>query len=180
MQRRGWLIGIAAVFGFCVIACLATVVFGLPAFRGNVKDSIQEGVSTEVARQIPATPGQSAPPGDYVITAESLQQSLRENANDSSDAENVLIRITTVGIDIGITSRGQEATYSGKPAAEDGRFVIQNFETNSRFLSFIIPADDLADAIEKAVNGYLQQNNLQVQSVELTSGAMTLTTVPAT
>lgn len=179
MQRRGWLIAVAAIFGLCVIACLATIVIGLPSFRDNVKEEIRDGVATEVARQIPATPGQSAPPGDYVITAEALQQSLRDNAENGDEAENVVIRITVSGIEVGVTSRGQEAVYSGTPTARDGRFVIDEMSSNSRFLSFILPPGDMADAIEDAVNTYLQENNLQVQSVTLDNGQMTLTTIQA-
>lgn len=161
-----------------MFACVLTVALGIPAARRGVRNAMRDALSTEVARQIPAPAGGSVAPGEYTITEQSLQQSLSENVT-SSNAQDTFVHITPTGIQLGVTSRGQDALYTGTPVAENGRLVMQNMDVNSRFLNFILPADDLAKIIENAVNNYLTQNHLRLEALQLADGAMTLRTVPA-
>jgi hypothetical protein len=177
-SRRVWLIIAASILGLCVLSCAALVFLGLPAVREGLRDEIEEAVSTEVAQQIPAPPGGQAEPGEYTMTEDSLEASLRDNVDEGGDSDgDVFVDITTVGIEIGVISRGQNATYTGTPVVEDGRFVVRDPESSSRFLSFLLPEDDFANALEDAVNGYLADNNLELSALELTDDAIVLTTV---
>lgn len=179
-SKRIWLIIAGSILGLCVLSCAAIFFLGIPAVREGLRDEIEQSVSTEVAQQIPAPPGGEAQPGEYTITEESLQTSLRGNLDEEGDsAGDVFVDITPTGIEIGIISRGQTATYGGVPIAENGRFVVRDAESSSRFLSFLLPSDEFGEALEDAVNNYLTDNSLELSALELTDGAIVLTTVPA-
>jgi hypothetical protein len=179
-SKRIWLILAGSILGLCVLSCVALFALGVPAIREGLHDEIEEAVATEVARQIPAPPEGTAEPGEYTITESSLQDSLKANLQDEEGRdEDVFVDITTVHIEVGVVSRGQSATYTGVPVAENGELVLRDVESSSRFLSFLLPADDFAEAIEDAVNGYLADNNLSLAALTLTDDGIVLTTVAA-
>lgn len=164
--------------GLVAVCCLLGVIVGLPRLRDELRESVRDAVATEVARQIPDLPGVGVEPGIYVITEQSLEASIRENA-EGNDAENWEVRITPAGVTFGVVSRGREAVYSGVPAAEEGRFVMREMDASSRVFAFILSPDDLGEAIAGAVNQYLDRNGLLLESLVLEPGQMTLTTVAA-
>jgi hypothetical protein len=177
-MRRGCLLSVVIILGLCVVACGVGYFFGLPRLQDAVADEFEHAVSTEVARQIPATPGQPAAPGSYTITEVSLLESLQEEA-EGGNVEDVLVSITPEGIELGFDTGGQDILYTGGVTAEDGRLVLTDFEANNDGLEFILPADKMAEAIENAVNDYLADNNLRLASVELRDGEMELVTEAA-
>lgn len=163
------------MLGFCVLGCVLLLVAGLPAFRDEVHDGVHDAVATEVARQIPPATSGSAQPGTYTLTAADLQAALRQNLDDDeSDDQDLIIRITTVQVEVGITSQGQDAIYTGTPVANDGRLDMQDMDTDNGFVGFLLPPDTIAGAIEDAVNDHLAANNLRLDSVELGEEEMTL------
>ncbi len=170
--RRGLWIGVAAILGFCILGCVLVFVTGIPAFRNEVRDGLHDAVATEVARQIPATSGGAAQAGTYTLSAASLEAGLRENLEDDDDA--LIVRITPVQMEVGITSQGQDAFYTGIPVAEDGELEMGEMTTDNGLVSFLLPPDTIASAIEEAVNDYLAANNLRLDSLELGDGEMTL------
>jgi hypothetical protein len=173
-MRRGCLISVLVVLGLCVVGCGLAYFVGLPRFQDAIADEFEDAVSTEVARQIPATPGQGPAPGTYTITEASLLQTLQDEA-EGGNVEDVLVSITPSGIEIGFdTGGGQDVSYSGGVVAENGRLVLTDFEANNEGLEFFFPADKMGEAIEDAVNNYLAVNNLQLSSVELLDGEMVL------
>jgi hypothetical protein len=172
------LIALASAFGLGVVCCLLGIFVGIPAARGEVKDAIQNGVATEVAQQIPAIPGVGAEPGEYVITESELQDSLRENS-DQSDDQGPVVHITPDEVRIGVQTRGGEATYSGVPTVENGQFVMQDMRTDSRVLRYVLAPDDLGEAVSGAVNTYLSENGLRLESIDLQEGQLVLVTVAA-
>ncbi len=174
MQRRGILIGLSAILGLCLLGCVLVFVAGIPAFRNEVRDGVHAAVATEVARQIPPATGGVAQPGTYILTAANLEAGLRQNLDDQDDDEALIVRITTVQIEIGITSQGQDAIYTGTPTAENGRLVMRDMTTGNSLVSFLLPPDTLASAIEDAINDHLVANNLILDSLQLTDGEMTL------
>ena len=169
---RGWLYGGLAVVFLCILCCALGFVVGLPRLRDGFEDSVHNAVSTEVSRQIPAAAG------TYTITEESLQSSLRQSAG-GDNADDLVVQITPTGIELGISAQSQSATYTGQPAAVDGRFEMQNMDTNSSVLGFFLSPGALGGAVEDAVNDYLVTNGLRLESVTLAEGEMTLTVVDA-
>jgi hypothetical protein len=167
VQRRGWLIGGLVIVSLCILCCALTFVVALPRLRDGFQDSVRDAVSTEVSKQIPATAG------SYTITEESLQASLRQSASDDN-ADDLVVELSPAGIELGISAQSQHATYTGQPAAVDGRFVMQDMDTNSSILGFFLSPDDLGTAVEDAVNNYLAANDLRLESVTLAEGEMTL------
>lgn len=178
MGRRGWLILSGSVLGLCVVCCVLVFVAGVPALRSGIREGIEDAVATEVAQQIPAVGGQ-AEPGEHVITEESLEASLRgefDSEGGSSEDSDWLVSITPAGIEIGVTSQGQDATYTGVPRAENGEFVIADPDTSNRFFEFLLDPDDFADSVASSVNQYLAANGLRLDDVILEDGQMTLVT----
>ena len=177
-MRRGCMIFALGALGLCVVGGILGWLVGVPRLRDNLRDGVRDGIATEVAAQIPAGAGGEVPPGRYTFTEDELQAGLAEEAGDQ--VEDVLIALSPTGIRLGFVAQGdQEFNYRGVPAAENGRFVVQNMEATNGVLDFLLPADDLATAIEDAVNGYLGENNLRLQAVELGDGELTLETEPA-
>lgn len=177
--RRKWLLIISgALLGACVICGLLVVFVAMPRIRDGLQDNIESAISTEVARQMPAAADGSVAPGTYVLTAASLEESLRASGNDSTETENAIVRINSRQIEIGLDAQGQEAIYTGVPTVVNGDLDMQQMEATSRVLEFILSPDALGDAIERPVNEYLAANNLQLESVTLEEGQLRLTTIP--
>ncbi len=178
-MRRGCLLTVVGILALCLVGCGLGYFVGLPRFRDSVRDGVQDAISTQVAIQIPAAAGGKAAPGSYTITAAELQERLLQDV-DSDTVDDIVIRITPAGFEFGLTTSGdRETTYTGLPVVGAGKLSIINMETTSDFLDFLFPSDDLAEAIENAVNNYLVENDLELDSISLEDGAITLVTVPA-
>lgn len=100
-----------------------------------------------MARQIPAVPGGSAAPGTYTITAASLEETLHSSGNDRTETENAIVRINSRQIEIGLDAQGQDAMYTGVPVAVDGELRMDEMQSTSRVLEFILSPSDLGEAI---------------------------------
>jgi hypothetical protein len=178
-MRRGCLIGSVGTLALCLVVCGLGYFVAIPRVRDTVRDGMRDALSTQVAIQIPAGVDGSAEPGEYTITAADLQDQFVANTEDGS-VQDVFVRISPSGIEIGLTaSADQEAVYSGFPLAEDGDLVMSNMTTNNEVLDFILPADDLGTAIEDAVNNYLAESGLVLDSLKLSEGELTLETSAA-
>ena len=175
--RRGLWIGVAAILSFCIIGCVLVFVAAIPTFRNEVRDGLHDAVATEVASQIPTATGSVAQPGTYTLSAAGLEAGLRQNLEDDDDA--LIVRITPVQIEVGITSQGQDAFYTGTPVADDGEIEMREMTTDNGLVSFLLPPNTVAGAIEDAVNDHLAANNLRLDSLELGDGEMTLVVSPA-
>jgi hypothetical protein len=173
VQRRGLLIGVSAVLGFCLLGCVLVFVSVIPSFRDEVRDGVHDAVATEVALQIPVVGG-AAQPGTYTLSAADLEARLHETLDDEQDEQDPVVRITDTYIEIGVTSQGQDAIYTGKPIAEDGKLTIQEMSTDNGIVRFVLPPDTIANAIEDAVNSHLDSNNLRLDTIELADGQLTL------
>lgn len=177
-KRRRWLLfGIGGALGICVICGLLVTFVAMPRIRDGVQDNIKSAISTEVARQIPAVPGGSAAPGTYTITAASLEETLRSSGNDRTETENAIVRINSRQIEIGLDAQGQDAMYTGVPVAVDGELRMEQMQSTSRVLEFILSPSDLGEAIADPLNAYLAANDLRLESIELQEGQLQLTTV---
>ena len=78
-------------------------------------------------------------------------------------------------MEIGLT-RGPSFSYTGLPAAENGRLVMRDMHVDNRVLGFLLTPGALGNAIEDAVNDYLSDNGLRLNAVQLSNGTLTLTT----
>jgi hypothetical protein len=175
-MKRGCMIGVIGLLALCLVGCGLGFFVGIPRIRNDAQDGVRDALSTEIAIQIPANGGVAAP-GSYTISATDLQNSLLTNVNDSAVSD-IVVRITPSGMAFGVKSDGgQETTYTGVPVATDGKLAMTQMETNSGVLDFFFPADDLGEAVEQAVNNYLGANNLELESLTLGDGEITLHTV---
>ena len=179
MFRRGCLIVVLGFLGLCVVGCGVGYFVGVPWLRGNVRDSIRDGIATEVAVQIPAVPGAGVEPGTYQFTEAELLRNLRATSEDAN-IDDLLLDISPSGLKLGLTVPGnQDGTYEGVPTVENGRLVIEDMSVDNDGLEFLLPADDLAGAIEDGVNDYLAANGQHLTAVNLGDGTLSLTTEDA-
>lgn len=184
-MRRGCLLGTGVLLLLCLGLGAVAWFAGLPALRGGLQDGIADGIATAVVDRLPPSPGLGVAPGTTTITERDLQASLLANAGDrdatpaAGDAD-ILLRLTPAGVEIGISAQGQDATYRGRLAAEDGRLVLPDLAVDNDVLALFLPPADLAAAIADGVNRHLAANDLRLESVTPTDGAVTLTTAPAT
>jgi hypothetical protein len=174
-NRRRWLIIGAAISGVLLLCCCLAVTVPLFVARHTLPRAVRHGVSTEVARQLPATPGRGVAPGTYVITQQALQASLR-GSTDSTSADRLIVRLTPAGMQVGLDSAGRGLTYTGVPTAANGLLVMRDMRIDSGLFGVLLSPSALGHAIEDAVNGYLADNGLQLTAVQLGNGSLTLTT----
>lgn len=178
-MRRGCLITVIAILLVCVAGCGLGYFVALPRARDSARDGVRNAISTQVAIQIPAPANGKPDPGSYTLTEAELQQQLRDNV-DSNTVNDIVITISETGFEFGLTTSGdQKTTYTGLPVAENGKLQMTGMKTTSGVLEFIFPAKDLGKAIEEAVNNYLVENDLRLDSLTLEDGSITLETVRA-
>ena len=176
--RRGCLIGVVGVLAVCVLGCGIGWFVVLPRVQDAVADPIGERIGTTVAEELAAAPGAAPRPGTSVITAEDLTDQLADEIAGSSgiQVDDATVRIDPTGVELALAYDQGEIVYTAQLAAEAGRLVVRDVDASQDFMRFLLPADKLAGAIEAGVNGYLAANGLRLVDLELTDGAMTLTT----
>jgi hypothetical protein len=174
-MRRGCLFGCGGIVVLGLVACGLLYFVGLPRFQDKVADDFQEGVSTVVAQGIAnAAPGS----GTLVITEADLNAQLSDDVQNSD----VVSQITPDGISINLEfdeSNDREVGYSAVPIAEDGKLVLTQVEAQDGFMERFLPKDKLAEAVEDGVNEVLTEHNLELRSIDLEDGQMTLNVVRA-
>jgi hypothetical protein len=142
--------------------------------RTGIEDNLQEGMGTIVAGKI----GESgaAAPGTYVITeGEILGQIEQQLEDEGTNIENLVVRILPGNqMEIGFDSEGQDVTYNGTLAVEDGELRVNGMEASNNLLNVLVPGGRVASGIEDGVNEYLFANNLVLTSVSSEPGELTL------
>lgn len=174
MLRRGCLFALVAVILLCVVLVGASYFVFLPRAQDELAEEVEQAIGTQTARVVDRLPSLDA--GTVVLTEESFSNSFIDAFSGDS-----LVTITPerVEIEASIDQTNSSIGYSGVPAAEDGRLVINDFEATSDASRFVLPADKLKDALEEGINRALTAQGLEVTDVQLGEGQLTLTTVQA-
>jgi hypothetical protein len=162
----------------CCVGGVVLYVVGLPRFRDEVRDPIEEAISTEVARQIAIAPDEPPAPGTYTLRDGELNQALRDRADRYLDIDDMNASIYPDGVIINVTIADQTSTYEGDVAAIDGELRVLDMSADGGF-GFVLPGEDMAELIEDGINNYFSSRDLMVTDVELGDGVMTLTVAPA-
>ena len=170
--------GIAGLLGVCLLCCGLVWFVAIPRARDTVEEGLHEAVGTEVAVRI--APVGTVEPGEYVITeADLLGQFNEALSGNSAQIEDLALEITPEQIRVGFTSGEQDAAYTGRLEAVDGRLDVQGMVTSSGFLDFLFPAGIVEDGIEAGVNTFLEANNLILTNLTMEEGQVTLVVEPA-
>ena len=82
--------------------------------------------------------------------------------------------ITTEHISISFSSGSRDVTYTGTLQAVDGKVKVETIESSSGFMEFLLPASDIAKALETGINTYLSAENLQITDLTMGDGEITL------
>ncbi len=164
MRRRGCLITLGVLALLSIVCCVLAFFVGVPRVRDAIETGVAEGLGTEIASQLPAG---ELPPGTYAISLAELERQLTANV-DAQNVEGISLSANGDLLELGIeTDTNQTLVYSGRPVAENGRLVVRDMTVNNDALEFILPADQLGEAIEQGVNDYFAARGLQVGGVEL-------------
>jgi hypothetical protein len=178
-MRRILLITLGSLFGLGIV-CIGLLYFvGLPRVRDGIADQFKDSLATVVAAQVT---GQPVSAGTYLITDQQLTEGLQSEVDGGSGTsiKDISARITDQMVQIVFASDNDDVTMDLQVAAENGKLVVTDATINNGIFRFLLPEKKLADAVEEGVNNALAAQGLQLQSVALAMGEMTLVTQPAT
>ena len=166
-----------------IIGALAAAFVGLGIVRPLVKDEIGDELGRVVATQVvqQLAPGDGTPEltaGTYTISADEINDELRSNADAYEPLESPEITIDPDGLELSFEAFGRESSYRGGVAVENGRIVLTDVEA-SGLARRVLPAGDVQEILELELNEYIADAGLIVEDVELSDGALTLTTASA-
>lgn len=176
----GCIMGCLAVL---IIAALAAAFVGLgivrPLLKDEIGDEIERVVATQVAQQL--APGDGTPEftaGTYVISADEINDDLRRNSDAYEPLDSPEITIDPDGLELSFEAFGQESSYRGGVAVENGRIVLTDVEA-SGLAERVLPANDVQEILEGEFNGYILDAGLIVEEAQLSDGELILTTASA-
>lgn len=66
---------------------------------------------------------------------------------EAAAAENDVVRLSPTGCEVGVSSYGQNVTYRGGLAVDDGRLTLPDIKTDNAGLALLLPLNDPARAI---------------------------------
>jgi hypothetical protein len=173
-MRRVFMIGCLGILGLCVVCAGLGYFVGLPRVRDGLRDGVADFGATEVAEVFSTPANVSA--GRYVLTEADINARIREENPDAQNIDDWIVELTPQGYEIGFRASGDDVTYSGNMVAENGRLKVTDSAADASFFEWFFSADAMGDALEKAVNRWLDANNLQLTDVELGDGQVTLVT----
>lgn len=87
------------------------------------------------------------------------------------------VSASPAGLSFSLNTNGRTIGYTGTPAVEDGKLVIEHLESDNDVLGFLLPADKLAGALERGVNAYVSAQGREVQDLTLGVDVITFVTV---
>lgn len=178
MRRRGCLISFGTLALLTLVCCVVLWFVALPQFQESIADDIEDGLATEVARQIDPV-GAQLDAGTHTISMEDLEQQLQDTAG-VNNVDDISFTAQNDLLVLAFGSQGQEFSYSGVPVAQGGRMELTNVEsTGGGFLNQFFPADILADAVEGGVNSFFRAQGFGIVSVSAENDQLVIETQEA-
>lgn len=181
-RRRGiggCIMGLIAFGLICVVAAaFVGIVIVRPYVRGQVQDQVAQVVATQVVQRLNLHRSPTPVAGTYVIREADVNQELAANANQYDPIKSPHVTIGPEGLTLSFKLYGTTSTYTGQVGVANGRLVLQSMHASGPG-SQILSARDVAAIIEQQLNSYVAGAGLQISTVRQTTGALTLTTVPA-
>lgn len=177
VRRRGCLFGIGGVFLALVLCCAVGYFVALPRFHQQVEDEIARVLSTEVAQRIDAQVPNAGdvPPGEYRISLEDMQRQV-SGGSENLQVEGMEIRGEGEDIVIGFTVSDASTEFRFTPGVTpEGYLQMTNMRGDGGIVERLLAPESIGDAIETAVNNYLQANGLFLEDVTLSGDNVVLT-----
>jgi hypothetical protein len=173
MRRRGCMSTLVIFVLLALLCCGSIWLIGLPRARDTVSDRISNGLSTQIADQLG---GVTLQPGEHTLSVSGLQQQMQDAGIFGNDVE-LRVSVSPAGLFFSFDTNGQTIGYTGTPAVEDGKLVIEYLESDNDVLGFLLPPDKLAGALERGVNTYVSAQGQQMQDLTLGADVITFVTV---
>lgn len=172
MRRRGCLFGCSGLILAVIIVCGLLYFVGLPRFQDRVRDDLSRELSTQVARQIDGQlAGSRLQPGAYRLSLTSLQQQLNAS-NEDDQVSGFVVQGEGDDIVIGFEVSNQRLEYRGVPTIVDGRLRMADMTSTSGWLDTFLPPDKLGQAIDRGVNGYVENQGMSLRDVRIEGGEL--------
>lgn len=163
MRPRGCLKIFGVFFVLLIICCIVGVFVVGPRIQDGIADGLSEALSTEVSQQIDIP---NIDTGTQTLDVAELEQQLQANIGNEQNVDDVQLSVNPDGVvQLTIRSGGQDIGYTGRIAAENGELQIEDMETDTNWLGYILPPDKLASAIENGVNEAFAAQGKQIVSV---------------
>lgn len=148
----------------------------LPRFHQQVEDEVARVLSTEVAQRIDAqVPNQGdVPPGEYRIGLDDIQRQV-SGGSDNLQVEGMEIRADGQDLVIGFAVSDASTEFRFTPAVSpEGYLQMTDMRGDGGIVERLLAPESIGNAIETAVNNYLQANGLFLEDVTLSGNDVVL------
>lgn len=178
MGLRKVLFIIAGATFACLLICGVVLFIGLRAARDSVRDDLAQAISTSVSRQIAANPRTANAMTLTITTDELARQFAAQYGDDGPNVDDIVVNLFAPDqMVIGLTIETRDVTYTASLEARNGELNVTEVEASNDAVRFLLPGGKVADGIETGVNEALAAANLELQSIEITRGALILEVV---
>lgn len=158
-----------------LVICLGLGWFvGVPRIRDSVSHGIQEGIGTQISRELGVA---NVGSGEHTINLSTIAGQMQTQLKDAG-IEDITLTGDGQFLYLSMTSRGSKAVYSGKPEVVNGKLVMTDMSTSNNVLGFFMPAGRLGDAIELGVNNYFAAQGQRIVSLAIDTTTLSVVTEP--
>jgi hypothetical protein len=157
------------LLSLCVLCVGLGYFVAIPRLKEGIEEGVDEAVATYVVPQI-AGIGATPSAGTYTLTEDDINDQIQ--AGDPS-LQDLRFNITPAGLELRFGEQGQDVVYTAQVSAVDGRIEVSVDDLDG-IPTWIIPTGSISNGLERAINRYLEENNLVVSSVTMQDGSMTM------
>lgn len=175
-RPRGCLIGIGGIVFALVLCCVLAWFVALPRFHDRVEEELTGILSTEVAGVLDREIGSvgSIQAGEYRIPLSDIQRQLT-GGSDNLQVEGVFVRAEGNEIIVGFEVPNASAAYRFTPSVSpEGYLRMTDMRGEGGIVEQILAPESIGNAIENAVNRYLQANGLYLEDAYVTGNDLVL------
>lgn len=176
-----WLAGILVLF--LVIVAAAALLWST-AIQSYLERDTPVPASPQPTEQpgftIPSeVPKLEIPPEgeQLVVTEDDLNARIAEHAEKLGPLDSATVEITPGELTLETSAFGVNGSYHGDVVARDGQIVVTNGTVDGP-LGWVMPVDQIEDALNQSARSALSQSGAAVTGVSLEQGKMVVTVAP--
>lgn len=176
MRRRGCLIGVGGVALSLVLCCVLGYFVVLPRYHDAIEREVTAVLSTEVAQHIDAQvpDGAVASPGEYRVSFDDVRRQIA-GGSENLQIEGLILEGAGDQILVGFEVTNARTEYRFTPVvAADGHLELTDLQGEGGIVEQLLAPEALGNAIEGAVNNYLDANGLALQDVRVEGDELVL------
>ncbi len=177
VRRRGCLMGVGGVFLALVLCCVVAYFVALPRFHKQIEEELTTVLSTEVADVFnrEAAGVGNVGPGEYRLSLSDLERQVT-GGSDNLQVEGLSLRGEGSDIVLGFSVRDASSEFRYTPqVSPEGYLEMGNVRGDGGFVERLLAPESIGNAVENAVNSYLQANGLYLEDVAVSGDDLVLT-----